>query len=77
MTLTLEVPADAQVRLETAAAERGQATDDYIRESFQIWLSLTTVAETEEDAFQSARALSLPTLEELWINEHDAVYDTL
>ncbi len=77
MTLTLEVPADAQVRLETAAAERGQATDEYIRESFRIWLSLTTVTETEEDAFQSARALSLPTLEELWINEHDAVYDTL
>jgi hypothetical protein len=76
MTLTLDVPPDAQVRLETAAAERGQATDDYIRESFQIWLSLT-VSETEEEAFQAARALSLPTLEEHWINEHDAVYDTL
>lgn len=77
MTLTLEVPADAQVQLETAAAKRGQATDEYIRESFQIWLSLTTASETEEEAFQAARALSLPTLEELWINEHDAVYDTL
>jgi hypothetical protein len=76
MTLTLDVPLDAQVRLEMAAAERGQATDDYIRESFQIWLSLT-VSETEEEAFQAARALSLPTLEEHWINEHDAVYDTL
>jgi hypothetical protein len=76
MTLTLEVPLDAQVRLETAAAERGQDTDDYIRESFQIWLSLM-VSETEEEAFQAARALSLPTLEEHWINEHDAVYDTL
>ena len=77
MTLTLEVPPDAQVRLETAAAERGQATDEYIRESFQTWLSLTTATEAEEDEFQSARALSLPTLEELWINEHDAVYDSL
>jgi hypothetical protein len=76
MTLTLEVPLDAQVRLETAAAERGQDTDDYIRESFQIWLCLM-VSETEEEAFQAARALSLPTLEEHWINEHDAVYDTL
>ena len=76
MTFTLEVPLEAQSRLEVAAQERGQATDDYIRESFQIWLSLTT-PETEEEAFQAARALSLPTLEELWINEHDAVYDTL
>lgn len=76
MTLTLEIPAEAQSRLEVAAQERGQATDEYVRESFQIWLSLTT-AETEEEAFQAARALSLPTLEELWINEHDAVYDTL
>ena len=76
MTLTLEIPSEAQSRLEVAAQERGQATDDYIRESFQTWLSLTA-AETEDEAFQAARALSLPTLEELWINEHDAVYDTL
>ena len=77
MTLTLEIPAEAQSWLEVAAQKKGQATDEYIRESFRIWLSLTTVPETEEDAFQSARALSLPTLEEVWINEHDAVYDTL
>ena len=76
MTLTLEIPAEAQSWLEVAAQEHGQATDDYIRASFQIWLGLTA-PETEEEAFQAARALSLPTLEELWINEHDAVYDTL
>ena len=77
MTLTLEVPADAQVRLETAAAERGQATDEYIRESFQIWLSLTTASETEEAYFDDMRSLALPTLEEYWLNDDDAVYDTL
>ena len=76
MTLTLEIPVEVQSRLEVAAQERGQATDDYVREAFQIWLSLTA-SETEEEAFQAARALSLPTLEELWINEHDSVYDTL
>ena len=76
MILTLEIPVEAQSRLEVAAQERGQATDDYIRESFQVWLSLTA-PETEKEAFQAARALSLPTLEEHWINEHDAVYDTL
>ena len=76
MTLTLEIPVEAQFWLEAAAQECGQATDEYIRESFRIWLSLTA-SETEEEAFQAARALSLPTLEELWINEHDAVYDTL
>jgi len=76
MTLTLEVPVEAQSWLEVAAQERGQNTDDYIRESFRIWLS-QTAPETEEEAFQSARALSLPTLEEHWINEHDSVYDTL
>ena len=76
MTLTLEVPADAQVRLETAAAERGQATDEYIRESFQIWLSLT-MPDTEEAYFDDMRSLALPTLEEYWLNDDDAVYDTL
>ena len=75
MTLTLDVPPDAQVRLETAAAERGQAADEYIRESFQIWLSLTT-PDTEEAYFDDVRFLALPTLGEYWLNEKDAVYDT-
>lgn len=66
--------AEAQSWLEVAAQERGQATDEYVCESFQIWLSLTAV-ETEEEAFQAARALSLPTLGERWTNEHDAIYD--
>jgi hypothetical protein len=76
MTLTLDVPPEAQVRLETAAAERGQAADVYIRESFQIWLSLTT-PDTEEAYFEDMRSLALPTLSEYWLNEEDAVYDTL
>lgn len=73
MTLILEIPAEAQSRLEVAAQERGQATDEYVCESFQIWSGLIT-AETE-GAFEVARALSLPTLGEHWTNEHDAVYD--
>lgn len=76
MTLTLEIPAEAQSWLEVAAQERGQAADDYIRESFQIWLSLTA-PDTEEAYFEDMRSLALPTLEEHWLNEEDAVYDTL
>ena len=74
MTLTLEIPVEAQARLEIAAQEQGQAADEYVRESFRIWLSLTT-PETENAMFQKMRALSLPTLEEYWINKQDAVYD--
>jgi len=33
--------------------------------------------ETEGAAFADMRALSLPTLQEYWINEEDAVYDSL
>lgn len=76
MMVTLEIPAEAQSRLDAAAQEKGQATEEYVRESFRIWLILTT-PDTEESEFEDMRALSLPTLEELWINEHDAVYDTL
>ena len=76
MTMTIDISPQEEARLKEEAARRGQAADEYIRESFQTWLSLTT-PETEEDAFQSERALSLPTLEELWINEHNAIYDTL
>lgn len=76
MTLTLEIPAEAQSWLEVAAQERGQAADDYIRESFQIWLNLTA-PDTEEAYFEDTRALALPTLQEHWSNEEDAVYDTL
>jgi len=53
-------------------------TDEYTRVSFQTWLSLTMKdPDTEESAFADMRALSLPTLQEYWINEEDAVYDTL
>jgi len=76
MTLTLEVPAEAQSWLEEAAQEHGQPTDEYIRESFQIWLSLNA-PDTEDAYFEDMRALALPTLEEQWLNEEDAVYDTL
>lgn len=76
MTLTLEVPPEAQTWLEVAAQERGQAADDYIRESFQIWLSLTA-PDTEDAYFNDMRALALPTLKEEWLNEEDTVYDTL
>ncbi len=33
--------------------------------------------ETEEAYFEDVRFLALPTLQEYWINEEDAVYDTL
>ena len=56
MTLTLEVPVEAQSWLEVAAQERGQNTDDYIRESFRIWLS-QTAPETEEEARELDRAI--------------------
>ena len=53
-------------------------TDEYTRVSFQTWLSLTMKdPDTEESAFADMRALLLPTLQEYWINEEDAVYDTL
>lgn len=33
--------------------------------------------DTESAAFEDMRALSLPTLQEYWINDEDAIYDTL
>ncbi len=76
MTLTVDIAPETKTRLEAEAASRGQAPDEYIRESFQIWLSLTT-PDTEETHFKDMQALSLPTLEEYWLNDKDAVYDTL
>ena len=75
-TFILEIPAEAQSYLEVAAQAQEQTTDEYVRESFRIWLCLTA-PDTEEAYFEDTRALALPTLQELWINEHDAVYDTL
>jgi hypothetical protein len=47
-----------------------------IREAFQFWLSLTT-PDMEEAGFDDVRSLALPTLQEYWLNEEDAVYDAL
>ena len=75
-TLTLEIPAEAQSYLEATAQGQGQTIDEYVRESFRIWLCLTA-PDTEKAYFEDIRALPLPTLQELWINEYDAIYDTL
>ena len=76
MTMTIDITPETEALFKAEAARRGQATDDYVRESFQIWLSLAT-PDTEEKLFEDIRALSLPTLEEYWLNDDDAVYDTL
>ncbi len=78
MTLTIDISPETEAQLEAEAANRGQAPDEYARESFHIWLSLAASnPDTDEAAFQDMRALSLPTLEEYWINEEDAAYDNL
>jgi len=78
MTMTIDISPDVKARLEAEAASRGQAPDEYVRESFQSWLSLAVPEpDTEEALFKDMQALSLPTLEEYWLNDEDAVYDTL
>ena len=39
--------------------------------------STADASDTEEAAFADMRALSLPALQEYWINEEDAAYDAL
>ena len=78
MTMTIDISPEAKARLDTEAARHGLAADEYARESFQIWLSLTIPEpDTEEALFKDIQALSLSSLQEYWINEEDAVYDTL
>lgn len=43
----------------------------------EIETALEPEAETEDMVFAEMRALSLPTLQEYWINDADAIYDTL
>ena len=78
MTLTVDISPEAEARLAQDATKRGQDTVTYARESFEIWLRLSaSEPDTDEKAFQEMRALSLPSLEEYWLNEDDAVYDNL
>ena len=78
MTMTIDISPETEARLDAEAASRGQAPDEYIRESFQAWLSLVVPEpDTEETLFQDMQALSRSTLEEYWLNDEDAVYDTL
>ena len=78
MTVTIDISPEVQARLGAEAARQGMDTEQYIRESSQTWLSLTIKdPDMEEAAFADMRALSLPTLQEYWINEEAAVYDSL
>lgn len=65
MTMTINISPEAQAQLDTETAQQprlGPTSDD---------------PDAEEAAFADIRALSLPTLREHWINEEDAVYDSL
>jgi len=76
--MTIDISPETEARLDAEAASRGQAADEYIRESFQVWLSLVVPEpDTEETIFRDMQALSWSTLEEYWLNDEDAVYDTL
>ncbi len=78
MTMTIDLSPETEASLEREAALRGQALADYARQSFEVWVSLTAKeTDTESAAFEDMRALSLPTLQEYWINDEDAVYDSL
>ncbi len=78
MTLTIDISPEAEARLEQDATKRGQDPIEYARKSFEIWLNLSTIEpESDEKAFQEMRALSLPSMEEYWLNEQDSVYDNL
>ncbi len=74
--MTIDIPPEAKARLEAEAARQRMATDEYTRESFQLWLSLAVPEpDTEETLFKDMQALSMPTLAEYWLNDEDAVYD--
>lgn len=78
MTMTVDISPEVKARLEAEAASRGQAPDEYVRESFQTWLSLAVPEpDTEEALFRDMQALSLPALEEYWLNDGDVIYDAL
>lgn len=78
MTMTIDISPQEEAQLKAEAAKQGQAVDEYTRESFQIWLSLTLPeSDTEEAFFTDMQAMSRPTMEEYWLNDEDAVYDTL
>jgi hypothetical protein len=78
VTMTIDLSPEAQSRLEAEAAKNGQDLAGYAREAFETWLLLTAQEpDAEDSAFQDMRAASLPTLQEYWVNDEDAVYDTL
>jgi len=76
--MTIDISPEVKAWLEAESASRGQDPDEYVRESFQTWLSLAVPEpDTEEALFKDMQALSVPTLEEYWLNDEDAVYDAL
>lgn len=76
MTMTIDISPETEAYLEREAARQGRELADYTRQSFEIWLRLSAEPESEETLFEEMRLLSLPTLEEYWINDADAIYDT-
>ena len=78
MTLTVELSQGTEAQLQAEADRSGRAVEEYASEAFQLWLRLVALKDDSDEAMpEDLRAISLPTLQEYWINDQDAIYDTL
>lgn len=78
MTLTIDLTPDMETRLHEEAAKQGQAPKEYAQQAFEHLLGLNPEQEETEAAFTAAwSAASNRSLQEIWDNDEDAVYDHL
>ena len=76
MTLTIDITPEMETRLQQEAAKHGQETSEFVRSALEFLLA-GRETETDASAFADIRAMSQKTLLEYWLNDEDAVYDTL
>ncbi len=75
MTYTIELTPEMRSRLEQEAAKRGQGPSDVVAEALEMLLR--GQEESADTSFADVRGMSNRSLQELWDNDEDAVYDCL
>jgi hypothetical protein len=76
MTLTIDITPELETRLQQEAAKQGLATPEFVRSMLEQLMDGRDI-ESDAIAFEDLRAISRRSLQELWDNDEDMIYDTL
>ena len=76
MTITIDLSPQTEAWLDEEAQKRGQSRERVASRALEAFAARQREEQAERSELADWQGLSQRTLQEYWINDHDAIYDT-